>query len=73
MCATDSWGAHESFMHPIFVLKNGCGTSSQESSSSEQTKVLNELHKESSVSKDVQHQTLTERASLGEKHSRVSR
>jgi hypothetical protein len=24
MCATDSWGAHESFMHPIFVLKNGC-------------------------------------------------
>jgi hypothetical protein len=19
-----SWGAHESFMHPIFVLKNGC-------------------------------------------------
>jgi hypothetical protein len=73
MCATDSWGTHESFMHPIFVLKNGCDTSSQESSSSEQTKVLNELHKESSVSKDVQHQTLTERASLGEKHSRVSR
>jgi hypothetical protein len=26
MCATDSWGAHESFMHPIFVLKNGCDT-----------------------------------------------
>jgi hypothetical protein len=24
MCATDSWGAHESFMHPIFVLKIGC-------------------------------------------------
>jgi hypothetical protein len=24
MCATISWGAHESFMHPIFVLKNGC-------------------------------------------------
>jgi hypothetical protein len=24
MCATVSWGAHESFMHPIFVLKNGC-------------------------------------------------
>jgi hypothetical protein len=26
MCATDSWGAHESFMYPIFVLKNGCDT-----------------------------------------------
>jgi hypothetical protein len=24
MCATVSWGAHESFMHPIFVLKIGC-------------------------------------------------
>jgi hypothetical protein len=24
MCATASWGAHESFMHHIFVLKNGC-------------------------------------------------
>jgi hypothetical protein len=24
MCATVSWGAHESFIHPIFVLKNGC-------------------------------------------------
>jgi hypothetical protein len=24
MCATGSWGAHESFIHPIFVLKNGC-------------------------------------------------
>jgi hypothetical protein len=24
MCATVSWGAHESFMHPIFILKNGC-------------------------------------------------
>jgi hypothetical protein len=24
MCAIVSWGAHESFMHPIFVLKNGC-------------------------------------------------
>jgi hypothetical protein len=24
MCATVPWGAHESFMHPIFVLKNGC-------------------------------------------------
>jgi hypothetical protein len=24
MCATVSWGAHESFMHPIFVRKNGC-------------------------------------------------
>jgi hypothetical protein len=27
MCATVSWGAHESFIHPIFVLKNGCDTS----------------------------------------------
>jgi hypothetical protein len=27
MCATVSWGAHESFMHPIFVLKNGCDSS----------------------------------------------
>jgi hypothetical protein len=26
MCAIISWGAHESFMHPIFVLKNGCDT-----------------------------------------------
>jgi hypothetical protein len=26
MCATVSWGAHESFMYPIFVLKNGCDT-----------------------------------------------
>jgi hypothetical protein len=26
MCATVSWGAHESYMHPIFVLKNGCDT-----------------------------------------------
>jgi hypothetical protein len=24
VCVTDSWGAHEFFMHPIFVLKNGC-------------------------------------------------
>jgi hypothetical protein len=24
MCATVSWGAHEFYMHPIFVLKNGC-------------------------------------------------
>jgi hypothetical protein len=24
MCATGSWGARESFIHPIFVLKNGC-------------------------------------------------
>jgi hypothetical protein len=24
MCAIMSWGAHEYFMHPIFVLKNGC-------------------------------------------------
>jgi hypothetical protein len=23
-----SWGAHEYFMHPIFVLKNGCDTAS---------------------------------------------
>ena len=34
---------------------------------------INELHKEKSSSKDLQHRTLTERASLGEKHSRVSR
>jgi hypothetical protein len=27
MCVIVSWGAHESFMHPIFVLKNGCDTS----------------------------------------------
>jgi hypothetical protein len=26
MCAIISWDAHESFMHPIFVLKNGCDT-----------------------------------------------
>jgi hypothetical protein len=26
MCVTVSWGAHESFMYPIFVLKNGCDT-----------------------------------------------
>jgi hypothetical protein len=24
MCAIMSWGAHEYFMHPTFVLKNGC-------------------------------------------------
>jgi hypothetical protein len=24
VCATISWGTHKSFMHPIFVLKNGC-------------------------------------------------
>jgi hypothetical protein len=24
MCATVSWGTHESLMHPSFVLKNGC-------------------------------------------------
>jgi hypothetical protein len=24
MCVTDSWDAHKSFMHLIFVLKNGC-------------------------------------------------
>ena len=34
---------------------------------------INELHKEKSGSKDLQYRTLTERASLGEKHSRVSR
>ena len=34
---------------------------------------INELHKEKSSSKDLQHQTLTKRASLGEKHLRVSR
>jgi hypothetical protein len=26
MCATIFWDAHESFMHPIFILKNGCDT-----------------------------------------------
>ena len=35
--------------------------------------LINELHKEKSGSKDLQHQTLTKRASLGEKHSRISR
>ena len=34
---------------------------------------INELHKEKSSLKDLQHRTLTERASLGEKHLRVSR
>ena len=34
---------------------------------------INELHKEKFGSKDLQYQTLTERASLGEKHSCVSR
>jgi hypothetical protein len=24
-----SWGAHEYFMHPIFVLKNGCDSQSK--------------------------------------------
>jgi hypothetical protein len=24
MCAIMTWGAHKYFMHPIFVLKNGC-------------------------------------------------
>jgi hypothetical protein len=24
MCVIVSWGAHESFMHPYFFLKNGC-------------------------------------------------
>ena len=35
--------------------------------------LINELHKEKFGSKDLQHRTLTERASLGEKHSHVSR
>ena len=35
--------------------------------------LINELHKEKSGLKDLQHQTLIERASLGEKHSRISR
>jgi hypothetical protein len=26
MCAIMTWGAYEYFMHPIFVLKNGCDT-----------------------------------------------
>jgi len=34
---------------------------------------INELHKEKSNSKDLQYRTLTKRASLGEKHSHVSR
>ena len=34
---------------------------------------INELHKEKFSSKDLQHRTLTKRASLGEKHLRVSR
>ena len=34
---------------------------------------INELHKEKSGSKDLQYRSLTERASLGEKYSRVSR
>jgi hypothetical protein len=33
----------------------------------------NKLHKEKYGLKDLQHRTLTKRASLGEKHSRVSR
>jgi hypothetical protein len=35
--------------------------------------LINELHKEKSGLKDLQHRTLTERASLGEKHFYVSR
>ena len=35
--------------------------------------LINELHKEKSDSKDLQYRTLTKRASLGEKYSRVSR
>ena len=35
--------------------------------------LINELHKKKSGSKDLQYRTLTERASLGEKHSHVSR
>ena len=34
---------------------------------------INELHKEKSSLKDLQHQTHIERVSLGEKHLRVSR
>ena len=34
--------------------------------------LINELHKEKSGSKDLRHRTLTERASMGEKYSRVS-
>ena len=34
---------------------------------------INELHKEKSGSNDLEYRTLTERASLGEKYSRVSR
>ena len=34
---------------------------------------INKLHKEKSGSKDLQYRTLTERASLGKKHSRVSK
>ena len=34
---------------------------------------INELHKEKSGSKDLRHRKLAERASLGEKHSHVSR
>ena len=33
---------------------------------------INELHKKKSGSKDLQYWTLTERSSLGEKHSHVS-
>jgi hypothetical protein len=29
VCVIISWGAYESFMHPIFVLKNGCDTITQ--------------------------------------------
>ena len=35
--------------------------------------LINELHKEKSGSKDIQYQTLTKRASLGKKYSRVFR
>jgi DNA phosphorothioation-dependent restriction protein DptG len=24
VCVTDSWGTHESFVYPIFFLKNEC-------------------------------------------------
>jgi hypothetical protein len=34
---------------------------------------INELQKEKSSFKDLQHRTLTKRASLGEKHLRISR
>jgi hypothetical protein len=32
-----TWGAHEYFMHPIFVLKNGCDTFAKDSNISVQS------------------------------------